>query len=545
MLRRVLLICSAFFMPLILALLFADAFAYTTLLAYTIAPTILEYYPGSDGSISCTQNGDGFICSGTTPRGNSSIAYAAVDYGDESLFTGNPLGFYVDVEFLSRETDYSEFMIGGQVGEYISIVGDAFATNHGRVNGDKFRICWGASSDVPWEEHECDYIKDATFRDFGTHDFMMYMGLKNYGSHSSNNDVMFQTSNFRFLFDSDNYPDEPTMWPNLYPGGNANCIATSTLIYTSTNEFGDVVTSTEEFSETVNANLLTNGGFESGFANWGQIWVGSQSNFYYGNPMSDGFAVTAQEGYHVAYPSAGANYGNVGGIKLQTHFDAKPGQYIVRFVQTCPQGSDCQRDYAINVGSFQAGDPIVGIFNTNSYKNATLNDAWGTVETEFTVMTPTEHVSGTLIPYDLELELNAPFNANDVPLFDDFALLPGDGSGGVMCISPEDFYSDTQPITTTPPISVPTPFPTPVTVYTATHDGDDAKPPIDPIDHGETCLTVGPIDISTSEGSEPFGFELCVHEWEFEIGLLGFDFSTTLLAYIGAASLPLIWFRTR
>ena len=83
--------------------------------------------------------------------------------------------------------------------------------------------------------------------------------------------------------------------------------------------------------------------------------------------------------------------------------------------------------------------------------------------------------------------------------------------------------------------------------FIPTGDEDDAVPPITAIDHGITCITFGPFDLSLADenSNEEFGFELCVHEWEFVVGLLGYTFSTNTFAFLFAAGVIFTWLRTR
>lgn len=79
--------------------------------------------------------------------------------------------------------------------------------------------------------------------------------------------------------------------------------------------------------------------------------------------------------------------------------------------------------------------------------------------------------------------------------------------------------------------------------------GEDDAPlgVLSPIDHGVTCLTLGPVRVgSDSNGDDvELGFELCLHQYEYEIGLLGYNFSTTFIAYASGILIVMAWLRTR
>lgn len=72
-------------------------------------------------------------------------------------------------------------------------------------------------------------------------------------------------------------------------------------------------------------------------------------------------------------------------------------------------------------------------------------------------------------------------------------------------------------------------------------DGDDFSP-IDVVDRGQTCLAFGPWSIGDSG---EFGVSFCLHQYSFQVGALGYHFSSDFLPIIALASIVMIWLRTR
>jgi hypothetical protein len=54
---------------------------------------------------------------------------------------------------------------------------------------------------------------------------------------------------------------------------------------------------------------------------------------------------------------------------------------------------------------------------------------------------------------------------------------------------------------------------------------------------GLDCIAIGPFDLN----GEEWGFRLCLHQYRFQVGLLGINFSTDILAYLAMAAVIIGW----